>query len=71
MPREADDGQNAAFNFVTLGPRKILIAGGFPEMEDFFTGLGLNCISVSVVELAKAAGGIGCLTGVLWRDPVA
>ncbi len=68
LPHEADHRQNAAFNFVTLAPRKILLAGGFPEMEDFFASLGLDCVAVTVAELAKAAGGIGCLSGVIWRD---
>ncbi len=68
LPHEADTRQNAAFNFVTLGPRKILMAGGFPEMEDYFQSLAIECLSVDVTELAKAAGGIGCLTAILHRD---
>jgi N-dimethylarginine dimethylaminohydrolase len=68
LPHEADNRQNAAFNFVALGPRKVLMAGGFPELEDFFAALGLDCVPVTVTELAKAAGGIGCLSAVLRRD---
>jgi N-dimethylarginine dimethylaminohydrolase len=70
LPHEADNRQNAAFNFVCLGPRRILMAGGFSEMEDFFASLDIDCVTVTVVELAKAAGGIGCLSGVLQRDRV-
>lgn len=70
LPHEADTRQNAAFNFVTLGPRRILMADTYPEMTEFFQGLGIDCATVEVTELAKAAGGIGCLTAVLHRESV-
>jgi N-dimethylarginine dimethylaminohydrolase len=70
LPHEADNRQNAAFNFVTLGPRRIVMAGSYPETADFFAGHGIDCTTVEVTELAKAAGGIGCLTAVLRRDLV-
>ena len=70
LPHEADNRQNAAFNFVTLGPRRIMMAGTYPETTDFFRGLEIDCTAVEVSELAKAAGGIGCLTAVLQRDLV-
>lgn len=68
LPHEADNRQNAAFNFVTLGPRRIMMAGAYPETTDFFQSLEIDCTAVEVSELAKAAGGIGCLTAVLQRD---
>jgi N-dimethylarginine dimethylaminohydrolase len=70
LPHEADNRQNAAFNFVTLGPRRIMMAGTYPEMTDFFRDHDIECSTVEVTELAKAAGGIGCLTAVLQRDLV-
>lgn len=48
-----------------------------PEFGSAFSGLTsdrkltdaeLECHSVEVFELAKAAGGIGCLTGVMERN---
>ena len=67
------DGQtgerNTALNFVTLGPGRILMADGYPVFERFFEKAGLACRTTPVAELRKAAGGIGCLTGILERAP--
>ncbi len=59
-----------ALNFVTLGPRRILMVDGNPASRTFYEAQGIECLSVAADELAKAAGAVGCLTGVLWRDPV-
>ncbi len=67
-PEEARTG--FALNVVTLGPRKILMPAGNPTSQAFFEGLGVECIPVEVGELGKAAGSIGCLTGVLMRARV-
>ncbi|MEM9778150.1 MAG: arginine deiminase family protein [Chloroflexota bacterium] len=56
------------FNFVTLGPRKILMAANNPNTQAFYEGLGIECVTVPVDELGKAAGAIGCLTGVVERE---
>ena len=37
--------------------------------ERFFEKAGLACRTTPVAELRKAAGGIGCLTGILERTP--
>ena len=59
-----------ALNFVTLGPRRILMAEGCPATQAFFEEIGIACQTVEIDKLARAAGGIGCLTGILERDPV-
>ena len=59
---------NAAFNFVTLGPRKILMAAGNPITQRFYESLDIDCVTVRVDELYKAAGAIGCLTGIVERE---
>lgn len=64
---EVRDGR--ALNFVTLAPRRILMVDGNPLCRAFFEAQGIECLAVAADELAKAAGAIGCLTGVLWRDP--
>jgi N-dimethylarginine dimethylaminohydrolase len=69
LPDEAEARQGFAFNFVTLGPREILMATGNPATQKFYERLGIICRTTPVDELGKAAGAIGCLTGVLWRDP--
>ena len=55
-------------NFVTLGPRRILMVGGLPEVQRWFEGLGIECLTTPTDELARAAGNVGCLTGVLHRE---
>lgn len=57
-----------ALNFVTLGPRRILMAAGNPITQAFYEDSGIACQVVEVDELLKAAGGIGCLTGILERE---
>jgi len=68
IPDEAEATHNGALNFVTVGPREILIAAGNPITQTFLESLGVTCHTVEVGELHKAAGGIGCLTGILKRE---
>ncbi len=63
---EASSGM--PLNLVTLAPRKILMPGGNPITEAFFDDLGIECRTVMIKELIKAAGAVGCLSGVLERD---
>lgn len=65
-PDEATRG--FGFNFVTLGPRKILMAANNPVTQAFFESLGIECVTVEIDELSKAAGAIGCLSGVVERE---
>jgi len=67
LPDLSEAERNRALNFVTLGPRKILMVAGNPASEAFYTSLGITCITTPADELAKAAGAVGCLTGVLRR----
>jgi len=57
-----------AMNFVTLGPRKILLAAGLPQFEDFFASFDIDIQTTEIDELSKAAGNVGCLTSILSRD---
>jgi len=68
IPDEAESTHRGALNFVTLGPREILLAAGNPITQDFLESQGVICHTVEVAELQKAAGGIGCLTGILKRE---
>lgn len=67
-PFEDDADSYRAMNFVTLASRKIMMAAGLPKFQSFFEDLGIDCIPVPTDELSKAAGNIGCLTGVLGRE---
>lgn len=69
LPDEDEARSGMALNFVTLGPRRILMPAGNPNTQAFFEAAGITCLTVQVDELVKAAGGIGCLTGILERQP--
>jgi len=68
LPDEAEAIHGMALNFVTLGPRHILMPIGVPSTQAFYQDLGITCRTLQIDELTKAAGGIGCLTGVLQRQ---
>jgi N-dimethylarginine dimethylaminohydrolase len=70
LPDETEARYGMALNFVTLAPRRILMPGGNPTSHTFYREAGITCLSVAIDELVKAAGGIGCLTGVLRRAPL-
>jgi arginine deiminase len=70
LPDEGEALRGMALNFVTLGPRRILMAAGNPLSQAFYEEAGIVCQAVEVDELVKAAGGIGCLSGILEREPV-
>lgn len=64
---DADKVQRKALNFVTLEPRKILMAANCPRTQAVYEAEGIECVTVEIDELVKAAGGIGYLTGILKR----
>jgi arginine deiminase len=67
-PNQREVHERSALNFVTLAPRWILMVAGNPVTQAFYEEAGIRCVTVQVDELIKAAGAIGCLTGVLERD---
>lgn len=68
LPSEREAEHGMALNFVTLAPGQILMAAGNPHTQRFYEDAGIACHTVKVDELVKAAGGIGCLTGILERE---
>ena len=68
LPAEGEAGNNKALNFVTLGPRRILMPAGNTRARAFYEGLGVEVIETPMRELRKAAGAVGCLTGVVGRE---
>lgn len=68
LPDETEARRGFALNFVVLGPREILMPGGNPKTQTFYEELGISCRTVDVGEIGKAAGSIGCLTGILERE---
>ena len=70
LPDEEEAVNGMALNFVSLGPRRILMAAGNHLTQSYYEEAGIECVTVEVDELTKAAGGIGCLTGILHRESV-
>jgi len=68
IPDEREAVCGMALNFVTLGPCRILMPTGNPKTQSFYEDRGIRCVTVEVSELHKAAGGIGCLTGIIKRE---
>jgi N-dimethylarginine dimethylaminohydrolase len=68
LPDEREAVHGMALNFVTLGPRSVLMPAGNSITQSFYETEGIRCETVDVDELLKAAGGIGCLTGILRRE---
>ena len=67
LPNEDEAQRSRALNFVTLGPRRIVMPAGCPAAQALYERHGIECVTTETAELAKAAGAIGCLTGVLGR----
>ena len=68
-PSHDEQESYRGINFVTLGPRRILMVGGLPSIPA--TGSRISASSVTETptdELSKAAGNVGCLTGILRRE---
>jgi N-dimethylarginine dimethylaminohydrolase len=68
LPDDTESQDNFAFNFVVLGPREIVMPSGNPQTQAFYEGLGITCRTVDVGEIGRAAGSIGCATGILERE---
>lgn len=67
VPESEEIHDRMAFNFVTLSPKRILMVGGNPKTKAFYESLGVTVLDVDMNEVPKAAGAVGCLTGILSR----
>jgi len=70
LPDETEAAKGSALNFVTLGSRQVLMVAGNPITQAFLEKLGVTCHTVEADELRKAAGAIGCLTGIIERESI-
>ena len=68
FPSDQEAMPGMAHNFVTLGPRRILMPEGNPLSQQAYEEMGITCVTAPVDEFSKAAGSIGCLSGVLERE---
>jgi arginine deiminase len=67
LPDEQEAINGMALNFVTLRPRYVIMPANCPRTSSVYKANGIKCIEVGISEFIKAAGGIGCLTGILKR----
>ncbi|MEV7975574.1 arginine deiminase family protein [Streptomyces sp. NPDC086519] len=58
-----------SLNFVTLAPGRVLMPDGCPRTRRRLEKAGIRTRVVDVGEYVRAAGALGCLTGVLHRSP--
>jgi N-dimethylarginine dimethylaminohydrolase len=70
IPDIDEAARGFALNFVTIAPRKIVMPAGNPLTQSFYESIGITCLTVDISELAKAAGAVGCLTGIIEREPL-
>jgi len=67
LPDEEEARDGMALNFVTLEPYRVLMPAGCPRTRAFYQAAGLTCHELEIGHLRRAAGGMGCLTGILRR----
>jgi arginine deiminase len=67
LPDETEAVQGMALNFVPLEPYRIVMPAGCPRTRAMYEALGITCLEVEIDALRQAAGGMGCLTGILKR----
>ena len=65
-----EETRNLALNFVTLEPKKILMASGFPQTKAFLEEHSILAHEIDVSELRKGWGSLHCMTAVLKREPI-
>ncbi len=55
-------------NFVAIGPRRIVMPGGCPNLRRRLMNSGISVHEIDISEYLKGAGGLGCLTGIIRRQ---
>ena len=68
LPANVEVMRRRAMNFVTLAPRRILMPTRCPKSRRLYESEGITCVEIEVGEYLKAAGGPGCITGIIYRD---
>jgi N-dimethylarginine dimethylaminohydrolase len=70
LPIAADAGvtKNLGMNFVVLSPRVVVMPAGCDSVRTVLHNNGIKVWELDVSEYCKAAGGLGCLTGILHRQ---
>jgi N-dimethylarginine dimethylaminohydrolase len=67
LPPDEELCSARGMNLVALAPGRVLMPTGAPTMRRRFASAGVTVEEVEVSEYVKAAGGLGCITGIVWR----
>jgi N-dimethylarginine dimethylaminohydrolase len=67
---ETDEiARHQAFNFVTVAPRRVVMAAGCPRLRGVLREEGVEIADeIEIGELVKGTGGLACATGILERQ---
>lgn len=57
-----------AMNFVTVSPGHVVMPAGCPTTKQIFEAQDIRCDEVEITQYLRAAGGLGCITGILRRE---
>ncbi len=68
LPDVKEAVTNMAFNFVVLGPKKIMMPDKNPRSRAGYEAMGIEVVPVGVDELRKAYGAMACMSHVLCRE---
>ncbi|GGP55447.1 dimethylarginine dimethylaminohydrolase family protein [Streptomyces calvus] len=68
LPPDDEVVRRRSMNLVALGPGRVLMPAGCPVTRRRLEDAGLEVFTAEVGEYVKAAGALGCLTGILRRD---
>jgi N-dimethylarginine dimethylaminohydrolase len=69
LPESTEIVTGYGMNYVALGGRRVLMPRGADQTKSLLEENGVRCFEVDVGEYLKAAGGVGCATGILERTP--
>jgi N-dimethylarginine dimethylaminohydrolase len=67
LPPDAELRAARGMNLVAVAPGRVLMPPGAPTIRRRLEAAGVSVEEVAVTEYVKAAGALGCLTGILWR----
>jgi len=62
--------KNLGMNFVAIGPRRVVMPAGCDSVKARLRDAGVATWELDISEYCKAAGGLGCLTGILCRRDI-
>jgi N-dimethylarginine dimethylaminohydrolase len=67
LPPDAELREGRGMNFVTVGPRRVVMPSGCSGIRGRLEAEGVEVFEADVGEYLAAGGGPGCLTGILRR----